>query len=190
MNESIPAGAASAIERWVSAGGRLWASGWAGMRDEYNTPTDAWNAMLGVRSRSWRPTGDLRRLGKPIEPADWMRPIFAREVTLDPAPQTQPATTRPVHGIAHGAGLICLVPFSAGKAYMDAARDVEGELAKATIFPAGRERDNIARFALGSGADPPRPLRSARFSPGRSGRSRRASFCWSTSPAENATISP
>ena len=47
VNESIPAAALAAIEKWVDRGGRLWASGWAGMKDEYNTPTDAWDSMLG-----------------------------------------------------------------------------------------------------------------------------------------------
>ena len=76
VNESIPAAALAAIEKWVEGGGHLWASGWAGMKDEYNTPTDAWDKMLGEKERSWKVTGDTKRLGQVLQPADWMRPVF------------------------------------------------------------------------------------------------------------------
>jgi hypothetical protein len=150
VNESVPAAAAGAIEQWVRCGGRLWCSGWAGMRDEYNTPTDAWNAMLGARSRSWKPLGDLQRFGEPIKVDDWRRPIFAREATITGnAPSTQPCQN------AHGAGLAYVLPRTAGKEYMDAAREVRGKLAKAIVFPADQRREAIAAMALQAGARPP-----------------------------------
>ena len=92
VNESLPATAAAGIERWVRGGGRLWCSGWAGGRDEYHTPTSVGNGLLGIRSRSWQPTGDLKRLGQTIRPDDWTRPIFMRETELDwLVPPTPPA---------------------------------------------------------------------------------------------------
>jgi hypothetical protein len=149
VNESVPAAAAEAIEQWVRSGGRLWCSGWAGMRDEYNTPTQAWDAMLGAHSRTWKPVGDLKRLGQPIRVIDYRRPIFAREMTiLRPEPSTQPYQT------AHGAGLVHVTPRTVGKDYMDAAREVEGKLAKAIVFPAGSQREAIAAFALQAGVQP------------------------------------
>ncbi len=166
VNESIPTAAASEIERWVRAGGKLWASGWAGMKDEYNTPTDRWNSMLGAESRSWKPTGDTKKLGEPIKPADWNRPIFSREVTLDPtdtkaapdsnatpldfsAHQLKPYTR------SHEKGLVQIVPWTAGKDYMDAAEQKPGPLTKATLFPNDHRRQIYAAFAAQSGAEPP-----------------------------------
>jgi len=52
VNESVSAAASGAIQEWVRSGGRLWCSGWAAIRDEYNVLTDAWNPMLGTQSRS------------------------------------------------------------------------------------------------------------------------------------------
>jgi len=133
----------------VRSGGRLWCSGWAGLRDEYNTPTDAWNPMLGAQSRAWKPAGDLKRWGEPIKVDDWRRPIFAREATITrPSPVTEPYQT------AHGAGLVRLESRTVGKNYMDGAREVEGKLAKAIVFPSDQRRQAIAAFALEAGAWP------------------------------------
>ena len=114
VNESLPVAAAAAVEQWVRSGGRLWCSGWAAMRDEYNTPTDAWTALLGAQARSWKAVGDLKRLGEPIKVDDWRRPIFVRETTITrKLPSTQPYQT------ACGAGLVCVAPRTVGKDYMD-----------------------------------------------------------------------
>lgn len=144
VHESIPAAALTAIERWVRNGGRLWATGWAGMRDEYNEPTDAWNGMLKVKERAWKPTGDLTNYGKEIQPADWKRPIFGREVTG-------------ITSLAHryGRGRVQIVATAPGKAYMDGARQVQGSLADAIIYPDGPARDVYARFAFDAGVKPP-----------------------------------
>jgi hypothetical protein len=151
VNESVPAAAATALEQWVRTGGRLWCNGWAGMRDEYNTPTDAWDAMLGARSRSWKAAGDLRGWGEPIKVDDWRRPIFARETTIarGQGPATEPYLT------ACGGGWVCVTPRTVGKDYMDGAREVEGRLAKAIVFAADPRRQAIATFALEAGAQPP-----------------------------------
>ncbi len=164
VNESIPQRAAAEIERWVRAGGKLWASGWAGMRDEYDTPVESWNAMLGLKSRAWKPSGDLKRLGQPIAPADWLRPIFGREVTLQFADD---AAAEPLGAIAHtgheaqtyrrshGKGRVQVVPWTAGKDYMDGAVTQPGALAKATIYPDDARRRVYTDFALESGVQPP-----------------------------------
>jgi len=150
VNESLPAAAAEAIQQWVHDGGRLWCSGWVGMRDEYNTPTEAWNPMLGAQSRCWKPLGDLKRFGQPIQVDDWRRPIFAREATISrPVPSTQP------YQIVHGTGLVYVAPWTVGKDYMDGAREVDGKLAKAVTFPADQRREAITAFALQAGARPP-----------------------------------
>jgi hypothetical protein len=144
VNESIPAAAAEAIKKWVEHGGNLWASGWAGMRDEYNTPTTAWNDLLGVKSRSWKPTGDLKRLGQPIEPADWKRPIFGRDVTLNPVRPPPRGTTRPTGRDAdewdYGSGRAYVIAWTAGKEYMDAATERDGSLGHAVLFPSDAKR--------------------------------------------------
>ncbi len=150
VNESVPAAASGAIQQWVRSGGRLWCSGWAAMRDEYNTPTDAWNPMLGTQSRSWKPVGDLKRFGEPIKVDDWRRPIFAREATIirnDPSP-------RPYH-ITYGEGLVYVALRTVGKDYMDGAREVEGKLANAIVFPADQRREAITAFASHAGVRPP-----------------------------------
>jgi hypothetical protein len=79
VNESVPAKTAAIIESWVKDGGWLWASGWAAAKDEYNTPSSAWNEMLGIRERSWKPAGDLKRMGDLIYYADERRPFFSRQ---------------------------------------------------------------------------------------------------------------
>ncbi len=150
VNESVPAAAAVALEQWVRSGGRLWCSGWAGLRDEYNTPTEIWNPMLGAQSRAWKPAGDLKGWGEPIKVDDWRRPIFARQTTIT---RQGPATE--LYQTAHGAGLMCVAPRTVGKDYMDGAREVEGKLAKAIVFPADQRREAITAFALQAGAQPP-----------------------------------
>ncbi|MEO6907438.1 MAG: hypothetical protein ABI210_06070, partial [Abditibacteriaceae bacterium] len=163
VNESIPSSAASAIERWVRGGGRLWAEGWAGMKDEYNTPTDAWNALFGVQSRSWKPIGDLKRLGEPIAPADWQRASFAREVTLQLAPRSaknrETLSTRADGNIAYGrhygAGWVEVVPWSAGRDYMDGARETQAQFGHAILYPQDAQRTVFSGFALGSKAQVP-----------------------------------
>ncbi len=162
VNESVPARAADEIERWVKSGGHLWASGWAGMTDEYNTPTDRWNTMLGVKSRSWKPTGDLGRFGQPIDPADWKRPIFGREVTRVDAEPLEMAKPIATHNAEHhtivlnyGKGTVQIVPRTVGKDYMDGAKEIQASLAKATIFPDDTRREIISDFAVESGAVPP-----------------------------------
>jgi hypothetical protein len=157
VNESVLAAAAAEIERWVRGGGRLWCSGWAGARDEYNTPTDAWNGLLGIRGRSWQPAGDLKRLGQPLQPDDWRRPIFGRETKLDwIVPATRPANgisaARDVGQRAAGAGQVCVVPWTAGKEYMDGAREIDGQLAKAVVYPTDGRRSVITGFAAACGA--------------------------------------
>jgi hypothetical protein len=150
VNESLPAAAIGALEQWVRSGGRLWCSGWAGLRDEYNSPTEAWNPMLGAQSRVWKPTGNLKRWGEPITVEDWRRPIFARETIIT---RQNPATES--YQIAHGAGLVSVELRTVGKAYMDGAREVEGKLAKAVVYPADHRREAITAFALQAGARPP-----------------------------------
>ena len=106
--------------------------------------------------------GILSDWGEPIKVDDWRRPIFAREATIARnVPSTQPYQT------AHGAGLVCVVPRTAGKDYMDGAREVQGKLAKAIVFPGrsaagGDYRVRPCRPARGR----PRARRSARFLPG------------------------
>jgi hypothetical protein len=161
VNESVPAAAAAEVERWVHAGGRLWASGWAAMADEYNAPSDRWDKMLGIKSRQWKPTGDLKRLGQPIRPDDWTRPIFGREVTIDPAddaaaqPIELPGQTHKAFQRSWGKGLVQVVPWTAGKEYMDGATEKAGSLAKATIFPEDGRRKIFAGFAADAGTSPP-----------------------------------
>ncbi|MHB0935655.1 MAG: hypothetical protein ACYC6A_04625 [Armatimonadota bacterium] len=144
VNESIPTTTLTAIEAWVKKGGRLWVTGWAGMRDEYNEPTAAWNDLLAVKERSWKPTGDLANYGKEIQPADWKRPIFGREVT-----GIEESIRR------YGNGLVWTIAWAPGKAYMDGAKQVKGTLADAILYPDGIERDVYAKFALDAGVKPP-----------------------------------
>jgi hypothetical protein len=161
VNESIPQRAAAEIERWVRAGGKLWASGWAGMHDEYDTPVESWNAMFGLKSRAWKPSGDLKRLGEPIAPADWLRPIFGREVSLQFADDAAvESLDHPVHGVpayrrGYGKGRVQVVPWTAGKDYMDGAATQPGILAKATIYPDDARRRIYTDFALESGVQAP-----------------------------------
>lgn len=75
-----------AVGRWVKAGGRLWASAPAGMKDEYDQPSAVIDALLGIRGRTVRktavdysPKGGLR----------WLEPIGT--VTPDPAAGLPPA---------------------------------------------------------------------------------------------------
>ena len=162
VNESVPAAATTEIERWVQGGGHLWTSGWGGMRDEYNTPTAAWNAMLGVTARSWKPTGDLTRLGEVQQAADWRRPLFGREVSLTLAGDANATLLAPAGAGAsrayqrvYGQGLVQVVPWTAGKDYLDAAQVKQGALTKAVLYPAGAERAIFSEFALSSGVEPP-----------------------------------
>lgn len=144
VNESIPAAALTAINNWVNQGGRLWAAGWSGMRDEYNEPTTAWNDLLEVKARAWEPTGDLKRLGEQIRPDDWRRPIFGRKVT---------GIDKPIH--PYGKGLVWVLSWATGKTYLDGAQQVKGSLANAVIYPEGPARDVYAKFALDAGVKPP-----------------------------------
>jgi hypothetical protein len=161
VNESIPTAAATEIDRWVRAGGHLWASGWAGMKDEYNTPTDRWNDLLFLKSRSWTPTGDLKRLGQAIEPADWKRQHFGRDVAIeliDPPTIVPPdGTTHEHHAYdhGHGKGVVEVVPYTAGLDYMDGAKEKSATLAKATLFPEDLRRKIYTEFAFASGVHPP-----------------------------------
>jgi hypothetical protein len=152
VNESIPAAALATLEKWVEGGGRVWASGWAGMKDEYNTSTQAWNNMLGVKDRSWKTVGDTKRLGEVLKSDDWRRPAFAREVTMEPAAQ---AVGRIALARNYGKGVVTIVPRTAGKEYLDSATTAEGKLAKAATFPAGEKRDVFARFAADSAVTVP-----------------------------------
>jgi len=170
VNESIPAAAQEAIRRWVADGGRLWLEGWAGMRDEYNTPTDAWNEMLGVKQRSWEPTGDLARFGQEIKVDDWMRPLFGRACVFAPREGVEmPVATFSTeegiettrirvpsgpYSLPAGKGTVHVVPSTAGKSYLDAHQKVDGQLAPAILYPDGKEREAIVRPALDSGVRP------------------------------------
>jgi len=119
--------------------------------------------MLGIRGRWWQPTGDLKGLGQPIEPEEWRRPIFGREAEVDWIdPATRPANvtsaTRAARAVcqqAVGAGRVCIVPWTAGKEYMDGAREIDGRLAKAVIYPADERRSVITGFAAICGAVAP-----------------------------------
>jgi len=165
VNESVSARAAAAVDAWVRKGGRLWAAGWAGARDEYNTPTNAWNAMLGTGPRFWQPAGDLKRYGEMIQYADHLRPYFSRHCPLLPADAKamkgikylkQAATVVPEGAIParaynrkHGRGLVQVVPWTAGKDYIDGSTVVDGAIAKgAILYPSDDRRDIIAGFAL------------------------------------------
>ncbi len=158
VNESVPKAAAQGIDRWVHEGGRLWCGGWAGMRDEYNQPTDGWNGMLGVKSRTWKPAGDLKRLGQPIEPADWKRPVFDRDVSfeptdgadLQPTPLAAPDGSTKAFRRPYGKGLVQMIPWTAGKQYMDGAIEKDGSLGHATLFPAEEKRKIFSDFATES----------------------------------------
>jgi hypothetical protein len=172
VNESVPAKAAAEIERWVRGGGRLWVAGWAGAKDEYNTPTAVWNDMLGIKERSWKPTGDLARLGQMVRYDDERRPAFNRQCRLSPpadAAEIPGANNLPYAAVAapagetpakayrrtHGAGLVQVVPWTAGKEYLDGNRIVDGTLAKgAILYPDDDRRNAIARFALDAVSPP------------------------------------
>ena len=165
VTESVPVKAAAAIDAWVKAGGRLWAAGWAGSRDEYNTPTDAWNAMLGIKARSWKPVGDLKRYGEMINYADERRPYFSRHCTLTPADGKAIAGGKYLNAVEavvpagetqvqayqrkYGEGLVQVVPWTTGKDYIDGSKRVDGALAKgAVIYPSDVRRDIIAGLAF------------------------------------------
>ena len=58
-------------------------------------PTDGWNEMLGREVALVEADAATRkRLGQPIRPADWTRPIFGREVTAELARARPRAATR------------------------------------------------------------------------------------------------
>lgn len=124
VNQSVAAATAAEIERWVNSGGTLAAAGWAGMRDEYNTPTNAWNNLLGVKSRSWKVSGkNPDRLGQILEPADHLRPIHQRDVTIE-------------HDPAHRRNaFIYDLEWAGGVHYMNSATELKGTLGKAILFP-------------------------------------------------------
>jgi hypothetical protein len=166
VNESVPAKAAAAIDAWVKGGGKLWAEGWAGARDEYNTPTDAWDAMLGFEGRTWKPVGDLKRYGELTNYADERRPYFSRQCMSmddkaiarmkklfsqpDPKPEDQTALTpvRLYGRHAYYKGLVQWVPWTAGKDYIDGSKVVDGSCAKgAVIYPSDGRREVITGFA-------------------------------------------
>jgi hypothetical protein len=164
VHESVPARAAVAIEDWVKKGGRLWAAGWAATRDEYNTPTNAWDAMLGTGPRAWQPAGDLKRFGEMIQYADHLRPFFSRHSALLPADAKamagmkylkhtevvvpEGATPARAYRRLYGRGQVQVVPWTAGKDYIDGHRMVDGEIAKgAVLYPDDARRDIIAGFA-------------------------------------------
>jgi hypothetical protein len=147
VNESLPRAALATIEKWVKGGGRLWASGWAGRKDEYNTPTRAWDQMVGAKDRSWKAVGDTKRLGEVIKSDDWRRPVFGREVALGPAGQ---AADKVAVARSYGKGVVQIVPWTAGKEYMDFATKAEGKPAHAVIFPVGEKRDVFTKLAVGS----------------------------------------
>jgi hypothetical protein len=161
VNESVLGKAASEIDRWVKNGGQLWLAGAAGMRDEYNTSTDAWNAMLGITSRSWTPTGDLTNHGKPIEPADWKRPYFGRKVETDGNDgATTLADLKGPDGLTpwqrgYGKGKVQFVPWAPGVEYANAAKRVDASQHKAILYPEGAQRDVITQFALDAGVAQP-----------------------------------
>jgi hypothetical protein len=152
VNESIPAAAMAAIEKWVEGGGHLWAGGWAGMRDEYNTPTDAWNTMLGVKQRSWQVTGETKRLGEVLQPADWTRPAFSRVMTTAVAAIDTPT---PGSLVKHGRGLVAVASKTVGKEYRDSARIVKGKLGQAVLFADDRKRGVYTEFASAAGVRRP-----------------------------------
>jgi hypothetical protein len=159
VNESVPANTAAEIERWVRGGGRLWTAGWSAAKDEYNSPTPSWNEMLGVGERTWKPAGDLERFGELIEYANERRPYFSRHCHMEPTGATNlsyTAITVPPGETAskayqrkHGAGLIQVVPWTAGKDYIDGHKKLDGCVAKgAVIYPDDDRRKVIAQFAL------------------------------------------
>ena len=131
------------------------------MRDEYNTPTDAWNEMLGVKSRSWKPAGDaadLKRLGEPIRPDDWTRPIFGREVTSEPADEAAAASLELAgHGHkayrrpARGGAWCGWCRGRPARTTWTGPTETAGSLAKATLFPDDARRGVYADFAAGAG---------------------------------------
>ncbi len=94
--------------------------------------------MLGIKSRSWKPVGDIKRFGQVTDPGDYRRPIFQREVELLP-----PELTRKC-----GAGEVQILPRTAGVDYMNSAKEQKGTLGKAIVFPEGPAREAIAGFAL------------------------------------------
>jgi hypothetical protein len=47
-----------------------------------------------------------------------------------------------------------VVPWGAGKAYLDSCREVKGSLARALVYPADERREVIARFALEAKVQP------------------------------------
>ncbi|MHB0937288.1 MAG: hypothetical protein ACYDCO_21435 [Armatimonadota bacterium] len=164
VNESISAQALTAIDAWVKTGGRLWMAGWAGAKDEYNTPTDAWNAMLGITERSWKPVGDLKRYGDLIGYADHRRPYFSRHCTmataegqgipgahyLKPNAIVTPDGEAPAMAYErqYGKGLVQVITWTAGKDYLDGSKVVDGTLAKgAIIYPVSVRRDIITGLA-------------------------------------------
>ncbi len=160
VNESIPSAAAGEIERWVRSGGKLWASGWAGMKDEYNTPTKSFDEMLGVKSREWKATGETKRLGEPIKPDDWKRPIFGRDTSVVKAEGAQVDNLNSrmemrAYRHPHGKGLVQFVPWTAGKNYMDGAVEKKGSLTQVTQFPDDMGRKIYSDFSVAAGVKPP-----------------------------------
>ena len=163
VNESVLGKAARQIERWVNNGGRLWLTGWAGATNEYNTPTDVCNEMLGVASRSWKPTGDLAKYNEPIELANWKRPIFSRVVEAehraDGVVAPEPVDIEGPGGLkpwrrTYGKGTVQFVPWTAGKEYHDSAKRVNAPQHRAILYAADARRDVFTQFALDAGAAP------------------------------------
>jgi len=80
VEPNLEARTVQAIGAWMEAGGRLWASAPAGIKDEFNQPTAAMEKLLGIQGRScyktmvsYAPKGGLR----------WAEPLG--KITLDPA---------------------------------------------------------------------------------------------------------
>lgn len=167
VNESVPQAAQQAIREWVRNGGRLWLTGWAGLTDEYNTSSAVWNDMLGVVERAWEPAGNLDRYGEEIKPADWRRPFFHRLCRVrftvptgvdslnifPPIGEGEPRT--PAFRRAFGKGLVQVVLWTVGKAYLETHQRVKGTLADAIRYPDGEARQIIAEFAVEAGVRRP-----------------------------------
>ena len=155
VNESVPTTAAEAIQQWVKSGGKLWASGWAAAKDEYYTPVTTWNAMLGIKERSWKATGDLKRYGDLIKYADERRPYFSRQSNLVLTDGKALTGEKDTYRQKYGKGLVQVVSWTAGKDYIEGCHKVDGTIAKgANVFPSDARRDIIAALARESVTPP------------------------------------
>ena len=155
VNESVPTRAAEAIAQWVKSGGKLWAAGWAAAKDEYYTPVTTWNAMLGIKERSWKAVGDLKRYGDLIKYADERRPYFTRQSNLLLADGKALTGEKDTYRQKYGKGLVQLVSWTAGKDYIDGCQKVDGTIARgANVFPSDARRDIIAALARESVTPP------------------------------------